>query len=65
MGTFSSYDKSPDGVKNIERMCKMYEDDTIECTEVDMVFYDECPTECDGEINVVFYSDYNELEVEE
>lgn len=66
VGTFTTYDKSPESLKNIQLMCKLHEEDnTLECTDVELIFYNECPTECDGEISVAFYSEGNELELEQ
>lgn len=59
VGSFTSYDKSPEVAAQVQRMCKEYladGDDTVDCTLVDMVLFAECPTECDGEVSVVFYA---------
>lgn len=59
VGSFTAYDKSPEVAAQVQRLCKEYiqnGDDTVDCTLVDLTLHEECPTECDGEVSVVFYS---------
>ena len=58
LGTYAGYDKAPDIAKTIERLCQEHllrEDGSMEATPVELVFYGECPTECDGEISVMLF----------
>ncbi len=57
LGSFTSYDKSPEVAAAVQRLCREHvKDDTMDCTLVDLVLLEECPTECDGEVSVVFFA---------
>ena len=59
IATFSAYDKSPLVGETVEKLCRSYldeEDGLAKTMDVELVFYKECPTECDGETSVIFYS---------
>lgn len=59
IGSFTAYDKTPEVASQVQQLCKDHmaeEDGVLECTVVSLVLYDECPTECDGEVSVVFYA---------
>jgi hypothetical protein len=58
VGSFTAYDKSPEVAAQVQRMCREYVrdgDESVDCTLVDLVLLEECPTECDGEVSVMFY----------
>lgn len=59
LGSFTCYDKTPEVGAQVQRICKEHikdGDESLDCTLVDLTLHEVCPTECDGEVLAVFYS---------
>ncbi len=62
LASFTAYDKSPEVAATVQRACEamrvnkqIADADVTECSMVELVAYDACPTECDGEISTVVH----------
>jgi hypothetical protein len=70
LASFSAYDKSPEVAATVQRACEAMRtsrspqqllqphlpaEDDVECSMVELLMYDTCPTECDGEISTLFH----------
>ena len=58
IGCFTGYDKTMEIAAEVTRLCESHrleDDDLTECTLSKLVLFEECPTECDGAVAIVFY----------
>lgn len=59
VGTFTGFDKTPLVAKQVQEACRQHieskRDERCECTESQLLLYQECPVECSGDITFTFY----------
>lgn len=62
LASFTAYDKSPEVAASVQRACEVTRADhqgrgaeELECSVVELLMYDVCPTESDGEVSTVFH----------
>lgn len=62
VASFTAYDKSPEVAASVQRACEVMRTTTnpttpqdVQCSMVELLMYDTCPTECDGEVSTVFH----------
>lgn len=61
LASFTAYDKSPEVAAAVQRTCEavraqqQHLPSGVQCSVVELLMYDLCPTECDGEVSTVFH----------
>jgi hypothetical protein len=60
LASFTAYDKTPEVAATVQRACEAMRaqkdlSPDVQCSMVELVMFDTCPTECDGEISTVVH----------
>lgn len=60
LASFTAYDKSPEVAAAVQRTCESMRADNqppsdVVCSVVELLLYETCPTECDGEVSTVVH----------
>lgn len=56
LASFTAYEKTPEVAASVQRACEAMraaQDSDALCCAVELIMYEKCPTECDGEISTV------------
>lgn len=59
VASVTAYDKSPEVTATVRRACEAMRQQVpvaeVQCSAVELVMYDTCPTECDGKVSTVMH----------